>query len=38
MEFQGFIEGGWGFVAGAYGITWTAILIYLVSLYRRRPE
>lgn len=34
----GRIEGGWGFVWTAYGLTWTALLLYGLSLWLRRPS
>lgn len=37
MKFDGVIEGGWGFVAGAYGISLTILLVYvLVVTFRLR--
>lgn len=29
---DGMIDGGWGFVWAAYGITWAVLLGYLVTL------
>jgi len=33
----GRIQGGWSFVWTAYGITWSALLLYALSLWARRP-
>ncbi len=38
MEFSGLIEGGWGYVSAAYGITWTVLLSYTVSLLLRSRQ
>lgn len=32
---QGVIHGGWGYVWSAYGVTWVALLLYAISLWRR---
>jgi len=32
---SGVIQGGWGYVAGAYGITAGVLLLYVVWLYTR---
>ena len=32
---MGVIEGGWGYVAVAYGISWVVWVGYIVSLWRR---
>jgi heme exporter protein D len=32
---QGQIQGGWGFIWAAYGITWTALVLYGASLWHR---
>jgi len=32
----GMIQGGWGYVWAAYGITWAALAIYLVHVFRQR--
>ena len=32
---DGVIDGGWGYVIAAYGITWAALAAYAVSLYLR---
>ena len=34
----GRIQGGWSFVWTAYGITWSALCLYAVSLRVRRPR
>ena len=33
----GRIQGGWGYVWTAYGLTWTALALYALSLWVRRP-
>ncbi len=35
MEFQGLIDGGWGYVTAAYGLTWTFLLAYTASIVLR---
>ena len=32
---DGVIEGGWGFVIAAYGISWAVLVAYAGSLYLR---
>ena len=32
---DGVIEGGWGYVWAAYGISWGVLLIYIASLVLR---
>jgi hypothetical protein len=32
---DGVIEGGWGYVMAAYGISWAALAAYAFSLYLR---
>jgi hypothetical protein len=32
---DGVIQGGWGYVIAAYGISWSVLLLYGVSLYVR---
>lgn len=32
---QGMIQGGWNFVIAAYGISWTVLCLYAVSLVVR---
>ena len=34
----GMVEGGWGYVYGAYAITWIAWVLYAVSLYVRSQK
>ncbi len=34
---SGRIEGGWGYVWVAYAITWSALALYALSLWLRRP-
>jgi hypothetical protein len=34
----GRIQGGWGYVWTAYGVTWTALALYTLSLWLRRPR
>lgn len=34
----GRIQGGWGFVWTAYGLTWTGLALYALSLWVRRPK
>jgi len=34
----GMVQGGWGYVYGAYAITWGAWVLYGVSLYLRSRE
>jgi len=34
----GRIQGGWGYVWTAYGLTWTALVLYTLSLWLRRPR
>ena len=33
----GRIQGGWSYVWTAYGLTWTALTLYALSLWVRRP-
>lgn len=35
---SGRIQGGWEYVWAAYAITWGAIILYTLFLWRRRPE
>jgi len=35
---SGIITGGWEYVWMAYGVTWTALVLYAVSLWVRRPN
>jgi CcmD family protein len=35
MEGQGMIQGGWGYVIAAYGISWGVLALYVVSLFQR---
>jgi hypothetical protein len=35
---EGRIQGGWEYVKAAYGICWTGLLLYAVSLWVRRPR
>ena len=37
LEAAGRIQGGWGYVWTAYGITWAALALYALSLWARRP-
>lgn len=32
---SGRIQGGWGYVWTSYGVTWSAIALYSLSLWRR---
>ena len=32
---HGMIQGGWEYVYAAYGISWTALIVYAASLYLR---
>ena len=32
---EGVIQGGWGYVIAAYGISWAALVAYACSLYLR---
>ena len=32
------IQGGWNFVWTAYGLTWTALSLYALSLWLRRSR
>jgi hypothetical protein len=34
----GRIQGGWEYVWTAYGITWSALALYALSLWLRRPK
>jgi hypothetical protein len=34
----GRIQGGWGYVWTAYGVAWTAVALYTLSLWLRRPK
>jgi hypothetical protein len=34
----GRIVGGWDFVGAAYGVAWTALVLYALSLWVRRPR
>ncbi|MGZ3458324.1 MAG: hypothetical protein ACXU86_07430 [Archangium sp.] len=33
----GHIQGGWGYILTAYGIAWTSLSLYALSLWLRRP-
>ncbi len=33
--FDGTIEGGWGYVWTAYGVSWFCLVAYTISLVRR---
>jgi hypothetical protein len=35
---SGRIQGGWEYVWASYAITWGAIILYTIFLWRRRPE
>jgi hypothetical protein len=35
---MGRIQGGWDYVWTAYGIVWTALVLYSLSLWLRRPR
>ena len=35
---SGTIEGGWEYVWMAYGVTWTVLVLYGLSLWLRRPK
>jgi hypothetical protein len=35
---EGRIEGGWEYVKAAYGIAWTGLSLYAVSLWARWPR
>ncbi len=35
---SGRIQGGWGYVWASYAITWSAIILYTLFLWLRRPE
>ena len=35
---SGRITGGWGYVLTSYGIVWTGIALYALSLWLRRPR
>lgn len=35
---QGMIQGGWSYVIAAYGISWTILLLYGLSLLMRSPK
>jgi len=35
---MGQIIGGWEYVWAAYGVTWTGIVLYALSLWVRRPK
>jgi hypothetical protein len=35
---SGMIQGGLEFVWAVYGITWTGLLFYAISLHRRSPS
>jgi heme exporter protein D len=35
---DGRIRGGWAYVWTAYGITWTALVLYTLSLWARWPR
>lgn len=32
---QGMIQGGWGYVTAAYGLSWTILILYTASLWAR---
>lgn len=34
----GRIQGGWGYVWTAYGVTWAALSLYALSLWLRWPR
>ena len=34
----GRIQGGWGYVWTAYGLTWSALALYALSLWLRWPR
>lgn len=34
----GRIQGGWEYVWTSYGITWSALALYALSLWLRRPK
>ncbi|MGO8970548.1 MAG: hypothetical protein ACLQDQ_13380 [Myxococcaceae bacterium] len=34
----GRIQGGWGYVWTAYGLAWSALALYTLSLWLRRPR
>ena len=34
----GRIVGGWDFVGAAYGVAWTGLVLYALSLWVRRPR
>jgi hypothetical protein len=34
----GRIVGGWNFVGAAYGVAWTGLALYALSLWVRRPR
>ena len=35
---DGMIDGGWNFVWAAYGVTWSGLALYIVSLAVRRKK
>lgn len=35
MDFTGIIDGGWGYVIAAYGLTWAGLLTYTASIFLR---
>jgi heme exporter protein D len=35
---MGRIQGGWGFVWTAYGLTWASVVAYALSLWLRHPR
>ncbi len=35
---SGRIQGGWNFVWTAYGLAWSALALYTLSLWLRRPR
>ena len=35
---DGRIRGGWAYVWAAYGITWTGLVLYTLSLWARWPR
>ena len=35
---EGRIQGGWEYVKAAYGICWTGVSLYALSLWVRRPR
>ncbi len=35
---SGQIQGGWEYIWAAYGVAWTGLTLYAVSLWARRPR